>query len=782
MTLADALGLRRGDVLALVGAGGKTTLSALLGLKLLARGVPVACCATAATLLPAHDPRVRTVLTADEDPAEAVRAALQAGQLPWVAGASSAMRDPAPQARGGVACPIPFTDAKAEGMRPAEVDRLHAAMPDLTLIVEADGAKHRWLKAPAHYEPPLPASVTVLSPMAHLGVVGQPLIEQFVHRPELVAQVLGKNIGDTLNEEDVARVLLHPNGGLKGWHPGIRLIPVLTLPSPDINAEPVARVLLRAPVVSHVVLAWLGENPWAKAIHRPAGHSERSRESPSPSPCHSSLRSESPGRTNETPRLAQGDSEREPHIVGILLAAGESARLGTPKQLLPFGGKSLVEHALGILLASSVNEVIVIVGAHAEAITPLVQRPRVRVVHNPHWQRGLSTSVRAALMALPAQAEAAVFVPCDMPRLTSDVIETLIAAWRETQKPIVTAASGRTRGIPALFAREMFQELQGIDGDEGGRALIRAHPHRVAAVEVPPDALADIDTPAQYREALRTLTAHRQGESMHRLKPIRNLIVDMDGVLYRGEQPIPGVADFFRFLSDHNIRYLCATNNSTLTPEQYTEKLARMGVQVPPQQILTSSVATVEYLSAKYPPGTRVFAVGETGLIEAFKASHFVLDDRDASLVVVGLDRHMTYEKLARATLLIRAGAQFIGTNPDKTLPVPEGQIPGAGSLLALLETATSVQPTVIGKPEKHLYQIALARLRGSTEDTAAVGDRLETDILGASRTGLFSILVLSGISTEEEALACPNPPDLIFEDVGALARHWADVLNHRGA
>lgn len=764
VTFADAIGLRPGDMLALVGAGGKTTLSALLGLELLAQSMPVACCATAATLVLAPDPRVRTVLTAAEDPAEAVRTALQAGQLPWVAGATSTLRDPAPQNRAGVACPIPFTDAKAEGMRPDEVDRLHAAMPDLTLIVEADGAKHRWLKAPADYEPPLPASVTILSPMAHLGVLGKPLTEEFVHRPERVAAILDKGIGDTLKEEDVARVLLHPNGGLKGWHPTTRVIPVLTLPGPEADAEPVTRALLNDTAVARVVLAWLGKNPWARAIHRPTSHSERSEESPR--------------RPAETLRLAQDETDvAVPHIVGILLAAGQSARLDTPKQLLQFGDKSLVGHALDTLLASPVDEVIVVLGAHADAIAPLVQRPRVRLVRNPHWQQGLSTSVRAALRALPPGVAAAVFVPCDMPQLSPAVIEALIATWRQTQKPIVTAASGETRGIPALFAREMFQKLQGIDGDQGGRTLIRAYPHRVAAIEVPPDTLADIDTLAQYQALLQAHAIQRQGESMHRLKSIRNLIVDMDGVLYRGEQPVPGVRDFFRFLSDCGIRYLCATNNSTLTPQQYTEKLARMGVQVPPEQILTSSVATVEYLSAKHPSGTRVFVIGETGLAEALQSSPFLLDEREASLVVVGMDRQITFEKLARATLLIRAGAQFIGTNPDKTLPVPEGEIPGAGSLLALLEAATGVQPVVIGKPEKHLYQIALARLGGSTEDTAAVGDRLETDILGASRIGLFSILVLSGISSEEEARAYPSPPDLIFEDVGTLARRWSELL-----
>ncbi|MDH7490737.1 MAG: HAD hydrolase-like protein, partial [Anaerolineae bacterium] len=128
----------------------------------------------------------------------------------------------------------------------------------------------------------------------------------------------------------------------------------------------------------------------------------------------------------------------------------------------------------------------------------------------------------------------------------------------------------------------------------------------------------------------------------------------------------------------------------------------------------------------------------------------------------------------------IRAGAFFVGTNPDKTLPVPEGEIPGNGALLALLEAASGVSPLVIGKPEKHLYEIAMRRLGAAKETTAALGDRLETDILGASRAGLFSIMVLSGVSTREQALAAPYQPDLIFQDVGELAEAWRAVLEEQ--
>ncbi|MBC7258020.1 MAG: putative selenium-dependent hydroxylase accessory protein YqeC [Chloroflexi bacterium] len=743
MTFADAIGLQRGDVLALVGAGGKTTLTALLGVELLARGEPVACCATTMTLLPAPGARVRVMFTNREDAAAAIRDALESGQLPWVAGEPSSQRDPACHARDGMVQPIALTDAKVAGAAPADIDRIHAALPDVTLIVEADGARHRWLKAPADYEPQLPASTAILSSVAHLGILGKPLTEEFVHRPERVARILDAPMGTILTPQMVAAILTHPEGGLKGWQPGMRAVPILTLPDADFpTPDDLVQALLENSRVSHVVLAWLGETPWVQAIHRP------------------------------TPQ----DSRRP--VVGVLLAAGGSSRLGKPKQLLPFGGTTLVEHALDILLRSPVDEVVVVLGAHAEEIAPRLQKPRVRVVLNPRWEQGQSTSLHAALDALPPDCAAMVFVPCDMPWISPELIAEIIATWERTGKPLVATLGGEVRGIPALIAREIFPELKTIPGDQGCRVLIRGDSARVAHVQADPRLLADIDTPEQYQAALEEYHRRRQGEQMQHLKSIRNLIVDMDGVLYRGDAPIPGIVPFFRFLRENRIRFLLATNNSTLTPQEYSEKMARMGVDIPPESILTSGLAAADYLAARYPKGTRVHVIGEAGLRQALASVGFVLADEDVAAVVVGMDRQVTFEKLARATLLIRAGALFVGTNPDKTLPVPEGEIPGNGALLALLEAASGVQPLVIGKPEKHLYEIAMRRLGAPKETTAALGDRLETDILGAERAGLFSIMVLSGVSTREQALTSPHPPNLIFQDVGELTEAWRVLLD----
>jgi 4-nitrophenyl phosphatase len=265
---------------------------------------------------------------------------------------------------------------------------------------------------------------------------------------------------------------------------------------------------------------------------------------------------------------------------------------------------------------------------------------------------------------------------------------------------------------------------------------------------------------------------------MQRLKSKRALIVDMDGVLYLGDTPVPGLDKFFAFLRERGIRFQLATNNSTLTPGMYVEKLSRMGVEVEEGDVLTSSIATAAYMSSRYPRGSQVYAIGEEGLMDALQQAGFVLGRRHPVAVVVGFDRDITYAKLREATLLIRSGAPFIATNPDLTLPLPEGQVPGTGTILAALAAATGQEPTLIGKPEPTLMEQAMARMGAALEMTAAVGDRLETDILSAQRAGLLSILALSGATDRDRLAASDVRPDIVVEDVQALVRGWARVLD----
>lgn len=260
---------------------------------------------------------------------------------------------------------------------------------------------------------------------------------------------------------------------------------------------------------------------------------------------------------------------------------------------------------------------------------------------------------------------------------------------------------------------------------------------------------------------------------MGSLSAIRYLVIDMDGVLWHGERPLPGLIPFFEFLRRRGIRFVLATNNASQTPEQYVAKLARMGVAVSREEILNSAQAAAGHLAAIAPKGATVYTIGEAGLRQALTEHGFVLGDDEAPYVVVGMDRGLTWEKLARATLNIRAGATFIGTNPDLTLPTERGITHGNGAVLAALQAATGVQPIIVGKPEPMMYQQAMARLGGHASDTVALGDRLETDILGAVRAGIGSILVLSGVSTRAQLDGLGYQPDWVFDSIAELTARW---------
>lgn len=266
------------------------------------------------------------------------------------------------------------------------------------------------------------------------------------------------------------------------------------------------------------------------------------------------------------------------------------------------------------------------------------------------------------------------------------------------------------------------------------------------------------------------------------LSPIRCLLADLDGVFYRGSLPLPGGAEFVHWLRQQGIVLLFITNNSTRTPQQYVEKLAGLGIVAAPEEIFTSSLATRAYLERQAPRDTGVYFIGQKGLEEALLGDgYFVLDERTPSYVVVGLDTQLTYEKLRRACLLIRAGARFIGTNPDRTFPSPEGITPGCGSILAALEAATDVRPTVIGKPERGLFETAMERVHARPQETAVLGDRLDTDILGAKRLGLTALMVLTGVHGKDEVAMSPVQPDAVFPDLVALRKAWEEEKECQG-
>jgi 4-nitrophenyl phosphatase len=256
---------------------------------------------------------------------------------------------------------------------------------------------------------------------------------------------------------------------------------------------------------------------------------------------------------------------------------------------------------------------------------------------------------------------------------------------------------------------------------------------------------------------------------------IKAVIADMDGVLWRGDVPLPGLTEFYDRLRARGIPFVMATNNSAKAPVEYVAKLARMGVlNILPEQIITSGTATMSYMQTRYSPGTRVYVLGGDGLRALLTEARYVVSEDGADVVMVGLAPNLTYDLLKKATLLIRAGADFIGTNPDTSIPTPEGLAPGAGSIIAAVQAATDCQPVIIGKPHPPMFEAALHLLGTSPNETLMIGDRLTTDIEGAYQVGLRTALVLTGVTTREELAVSTVQPDGVYDGLPTLLAAWA--------
>jgi 4-nitrophenyl phosphatase len=257
------------------------------------------------------------------------------------------------------------------------------------------------------------------------------------------------------------------------------------------------------------------------------------------------------------------------------------------------------------------------------------------------------------------------------------------------------------------------------------------------------------------------------------LNNLHHLLIDLDGVLFRGTTALPGATSFISWLREKGIAFRLVTNNATLTPQQYVEKLGEMGIEIEIREVFTSALATALYLRREGANGHTAYAIGETGLLSALAGAGIRITDAAPDWVVAGLDRTLTYEKLATAVLAINAGARFVGTNPDTSLPTERGLLPGAGAIQAALTAATGVQPTVVGKPQPLMTQLALEDLGRTVDETAMLGDRLNTDIQGAAAVGMRSIMVLTGVSTRAELAVSAVQPDLVVETLSELMAVW---------
>lgn len=259
------------------------------------------------------------------------------------------------------------------------------------------------------------------------------------------------------------------------------------------------------------------------------------------------------------------------------------------------------------------------------------------------------------------------------------------------------------------------------------------------------------------------------------IKDADAFIFDMDGVLYRGKQALPGVVEIFDALEARDKPYLLATNNSMATPADYVTKMAGLGVTVDESKIQTSGTATRDFLLDEIASDAHILVVGMPALPTQLKnGTDFVITDDpedDVAAVVVGLDQEFTYETLTRAMKAIRNGARFIATNSDATLPVEDGFLPGAGSVIAAISTASGVQPVVVGKPEPLMMTTGVAHLGSTASRTIMIGDRLDTDILAAQRAGMPTALVLTGVTTRDDLAESDIVPDYVFTDLPAMTR-----------
>jgi HAD superfamily hydrolase (TIGR01457 family) len=245
------------------------------------------------------------------------------------------------------------------------------------------------------------------------------------------------------------------------------------------------------------------------------------------------------------------------------------------------------------------------------------------------------------------------------------------------------------------------------------------------------------------------------------------VVFDIDGVLVRGEEPIAGAAETVRALQDHGVGTTFVTNNASRTAEQVAAVLRTAGIPAEAETVVTSALAAAELLD----PGIRCLVIGMDGLREALADRGCVETDEplSADAVVVGWDRTLVWDDLRRATLAVAGGARFVGTNADASYPAPEGRWPGNGAVLAALQAATGRRPEIAGKPEPPLFRAAAARLPDG--DVLMVGDRHETDVVGAARLGWDTALVLTGVTRAEDVDGLDPAPTYVLEGVSALTR-----------
>ena len=445
MQLTHALRVQSKEIIAFVGGGGKTTSMFRLADELIASGKHVV--VTTTTKLGAAQVAGRGGVTPPLHYADSrdFRARVQ-NALAQTARALIIGED--------------GEDDKVAGVSPEFIDELAARADVDVVIYEADGARGLPFKAPAAHEPVLAASTTLLVPVLGVTALGAPLDDAHAQRAAIAARLADAPSGAPITPQLAARVLAHRAGGLKNKPRTARAIVLVNQVENDAHldaARDLARALLDHAAIDAVALGAVSDaqNP-VRETHR--------------------------------------------RVAAIVLAAGASTRMnGRIKQLLSWRGKTLIENAAELATQSHAHATIVVLGAHADVIRPLLEKTRARLVFNPQWEGGHSTSIRAGLNALAPEIAAAVFINADQPFLTRAVIDALIQRYRETDAPIIASIFAGKRGSPVLFDRAHFAELKDLRGEQGGRELLAKHP--VTRVEFDDARLGiDVDTWQEYEK------------------------------------------------------------------------------------------------------------------------------------------------------------------------------------------------------------------------------------------------------------------------------------------
>ncbi|ASZ08136.1 MULTISPECIES: TIGR01457 family HAD-type hydrolase [Enterococcus] len=242
----------------------------------------------------------------------------------------------------------------------------------------------------------------------------------------------------------------------------------------------------------------------------------------------------------------------------------------------------------------------------------------------------------------------------------------------------------------------------------------------------------------------------------------KGYLIDLDGTIYRGTEAIPAGKRFVEELQQRELPFLFVTNNTTKSPATVAKRLAdEFDIHVAAETVYTASLATIDFMQTDG-KGKKVFVIGESGLIDLILEAGFEWEEENPDYVVVGLDNYLTYEKVVAATLAIQKGATFIGTNPDKNIPTERGLLPGAGSVVSFVETATQTTPIYIGKPEAIIMDKAVEILGLQKEEVIMVGDNYETDIQAGIQNGIDTLLVLSGFTKAEDVPHLPVPATFV--------------------